>query len=222
MYGRVLRRAVGASRRPARVSALSPRFCECLSAQGGGFYVAAGVAFFTDVVFSSNSAIGVGSALYFDPADDSSVLDNVTFTGHTGVVIRIIGVLQFVCPLGYYMPWSGDYEGGDFLTTEEDGSAARHRPFERGDAIVFISHKPHHVAPVESGERRCLVIELWEGEERACAHRCSVRRGSCLLSVAPARLVQDFEAGRVQWPGYSPRRPEETAPVEGQEWSSRR
>jgi len=62
-------------------------------------------------------------------------------------------------------------------------------PFGWGDAIVFISHKPHHVAPVESGERRCLVIELWEGEERACAHRCSVRRGSCLLSVAPARLV---------------------------------
>ena len=100
-----------------------------------------------------------------------------------------------------------DFVGGDFLTTEENGTATRHRPFDRGDAMLFVSHKPHHVSPVESGDRRCLVIELWEGDEKTCAHRCNVRRGPCLHSGAPARLVQDFHAGRVEWPMHSPRKP---------------
>ena len=54
--------------------------------------------------------------------------------------------------------------------------------FERGDALVFVSHKYHCVAPVTHGERRVLVIELWEGEERSCPHRCTERTGVCMLA----------------------------------------
>ena len=34
---------------------------------------------------------------------------------------------------------------------------------ERGDAIIFHSEKMHNVAPIESGVRHALVIELWLG-----------------------------------------------------------
>lgn len=64
------------------------------------------------------------------------------------------------------------FTGGEFSTLESSGEMATHRDFEKGDALVFLSHKPHCVTPVESGERRVLVVELWEGVERRCGHRC--------------------------------------------------
>ena len=70
-----------------------------------------------------------------------------------------------------------DFEGGVLMTREADGTDAAH-PLEKGDAAVFVSHKPHFVSPVTAGERRVLVIELWEGSERPCNHRCQVREGS--------------------------------------------
>ena len=73
---------------------------------------------------------------------------------------------------------SGDFTGGDFQTLEADGTMTKHA-FERGDAMVFVSHKPHCVDTVRSGERRVLVMELWEGEERACGHRCDRHWGEC-------------------------------------------
>ena len=77
--------------------------------QGGGVYCSSGTLFLTDTTFISNTAASdVGTALYIDPADDNSLFTNVTFLGHTGVVIRNTGTVQWVCPLGYYMPWSGD------------------------------------------------------------------------------------------------------------------
>eukprot|EP00401_Gymnodinium_catenatum_P008942 CAMPEP_0117588838 /NCGR_PEP_ID=MMETSP0784-20121206/70073_1 /TAXON_ID=39447 /ORGANISM="" /LENGTH=289 /DNA_ID=CAMNT_0005390241 /DNA_START=9 /DNA_END=875 /DNA_ORIENTATION=- len=38
--------------------------------------------------------------------------------------------------------------------------------FEKGDALIFPSHKFHCVRPVESGLRRVCVLELWCGAER--------------------------------------------------------
>ena len=77
----------------------------------------------------------------------------------------------------------GDFGGGAFCTTEADGSVTAHR-FERGDALVFVSHKCHHVAPVTRGERRVLIVELWEGVERHCPHRCLTPAGPCILDPA--------------------------------------
>ena len=51
--------------------------------------------------------------------------------------------------------------------------------FERGDVQIFQSHKYHCVEPVRRGKRVVLVIELWDGEERRCAHRCERRAGVC-------------------------------------------
>jgi len=63
------------------------------------------------------------------------------------------------------------FEGGEFQTLERGGEL-RSWAFERGDANVFVSHKYHCVAPLQSGQRQVLIAELWEGPERTCAHRC--------------------------------------------------
>lgn len=68
--------------------------------------------------------------------------------------------------------------GGQFETLEESGEMLRH-PFERGDAIVFPSYKYHSVAQITEGLRRVLVLELWDGDEKTCDHRCMVARGDC-------------------------------------------
>ncbi|CAE7168337.1 for [Symbiodinium pilosum] len=71
-----------------------------------------------------------------------------------------------------------DFQGGDFCTLESDGKLQRHA-FQKGDALVFLSHKAHCVEPVTEGLRQTLVMELWEGEERSCNHRCHRRTGHC-------------------------------------------
>jgi hypothetical protein len=73
-----------------------------------------------------------------------------------------------------------DFAGGVFQTLETDGELQPH-PFERGDVQIFRSHKYHCVTPVSAGERNVLVIELWDGDERRCAHRCEQRKGRCPL-----------------------------------------
>jgi hypothetical protein len=79
-----------------------------------------------------------------------------------------------------------DFDGGHLQTLEADGTILAHT-FERGDALLFLSHKYHHVAPVLRGERRVLIMEIWEGEERLCPHRCTERVGDC--SLGPQELL---------------------------------
>ena len=76
--------------------------------------------------------------------------------------------------------------GGTFSTLEADGYLHKRR-FERGDAIIFLSHKFHCVAPVTSGRRNVLVCELWEGVARPCPRRCSDPFGPCYCKYAPAQ-----------------------------------
>lgn len=69
-----------------------------------------------------------------------------------------------------------DFTGGQFSTakfddTSESASVQTHE-FQQGDVVVFPSHKYHFVRPVTSGQRMVLVMELWFGRDRACAHRC--------------------------------------------------
>ena len=71
-----------------------------------------------------------------------------------------------------------EFEGGQFSTLESDGTMQPHA-FQKGDALAFVSHKFHCVSKVTAGQRNVLVMELWEGEERACAHRCERHRGHC-------------------------------------------
>ena len=53
---------------------------------------------------------------------------------------------------------------------------------ERTHRISFSCsclRRARSVSPVTAGRRNVLVVELWEGEERECAHRCERHRGEC-------------------------------------------
>ena len=73
---------------------------------------------------------------------------------------------------------SAALDGGRFQTLEPGGEMVQH-DFEQGDALLFVSHKYHSVSPLVGGRRQVLVVELWEGEERACPHRCVQHWGAC-------------------------------------------
>ena len=85
---------------------------------------------------------------------------------------------------------SRDFTGGTFQTLEPSGELAPHT-FLHGDVQIFQSHKYHCVSPVSSGMRRVLVIELWDGAERRCAHRCEQRTGKCPLEPASSFTMED-------------------------------
>ena len=87
-------------------------------------------------------------------------------------------------------PDAGDFVGGELVFPTEDGSFdSSVETFEIGDAMLFVSHKPHNVRPVVKGVREVLVLELWEGDERCCAHRCLKRSGDCSGSMARLHLA---------------------------------
>lgn len=55
-----------------------------------------------------------------------------------------------------------EYEGGMFRTNELGGFQQEH-PMALGDVVCFVSHKYHNVTPVTAGQRRVMVMELWQG-----------------------------------------------------------
>ena len=69
-----------------------------------------------------------------------------------------------------------DFQGGRFSTNGQQLS------FDEGDLLIFVSHKHHWVTEVTEGRRNVLVMELWDGHERTCAHRCLKRFGECRYS----------------------------------------
>ena len=54
-------------------------------------------------------------------------------------------------------------DGGRFVTWDAKGEPVYHA-LASGDAILFHSEKTHNVECVRAGERRALVIELWDGD----------------------------------------------------------
>ncbi|KAH8057155.1 hypothetical protein JL722_6796 [Aureococcus anophagefferens] len=88
-----------------------------------------------------------------------------------------------------------DFEGGHFETLEADGSFDR-PVFDRGDALVFCSHKKHCVRPVTKGTRRVLVLEVWFGPHRTCGHRCERRDGRCGFARHALALAGCLRLGR--------------------------
>ena len=53
-----------------------------------------------------------GAALFYRTT--LGIASNCSFRNHEGNVIKNEGTLEFACPLGTYMLWSGDWNGGDF------------------------------------------------------------------------------------------------------------
>lgn len=82
-----------------------------------------------------------------------------------------------------------DFTGGEFCTAEGDGSYSQHS-FARGDALLFVSHKPHCVRPVRTGMREVMIVELWEGAERTCSHRCPQHFGVCPLEAQAKQIAE--------------------------------
>eukprot|EP00928_Gymnodinium_smaydae_P098138 TRINITY_DN9052_c0_g1_i2.p1 TRINITY_DN9052_c0_g1~~TRINITY_DN9052_c0_g1_i2.p1 ORF type:complete len:416 (+),score=69.87 TRINITY_DN9052_c0_g1_i2:122-1369(+) len=60
---------------------------------------------------------------------------------------------------------ASDFTGGAFRTFECDGTHLEHK-LDCGDVLCLLSHKYHNVAPVLSGQRHTLVLELWQ--DSAC------------------------------------------------------
>ena len=83
---------------------------------------------------------------------------------------------------------TSEFEGGIFQTLEADGSFASH-PFERGDALIFQSHKYHSISPVTWGRRNVFIAEIWEGLARRCPRRCTEPWGACYCAFRPPELV---------------------------------
>ncbi|GMI35403.1 hypothetical protein TeGR_g15207 [Tetraparma gracilis] len=83
---------------------------------------------------------------------------------------------------------TSDFTGGRFATLEidEDGKEELvEQEFNKGDLIIFLSHKYHTVKKVTGGRRATFVMELWEtDEQRTCPHRCCQRYGECTYSKA--------------------------------------
>jgi hypothetical protein len=80
-----------------------------------------------------------------------------------------------------------DFTGGNFTTLEADNSLKVHS-FTHGDVLIFPSHKYHSIQPVTDGLRQVLVIEIWRGENRTCAHRCLQHIGPCNYSTTQSYI----------------------------------
>eukprot|EP01134_Creolimax_fragrantissima_P000910 CFRG0910T1 len=88
-----------------------------------------------------------------------------------------------------------DYDGGCLQTEESDKSIVRPL-FEAGDAVVFVSHKPHHVTPVTKGVRHVLVVEIWKGRDSQCAHRCEAFGTNICAKDSTSRAYSHVRAAR--------------------------
>jgi len=86
-----------------------------------------------------------------------------------------------------------DFEGGELVFPSDPEDESPYQPdFEQGDAVLFLSHKYHNVSPVRKGRRRVLVLEIWDGPEKSCAHRC-VSRGKCMNTESRHQLASVLE-----------------------------
>ena len=106
-----------------------------------------------------------------------------------------------------------EFDGGDLLTSEigADGSTRMvPQQFERGDCLVFLSHKTHAVEPLRSGKRSVFVIEFWQECECVGNHRC-MGRPPCLperqsfdtSEVAAAAAEVTAAAAAARWATFS-------------------
>ena len=113
-------------------------------------------------LFDGNGQVSVRCAEYHRMAKGGSLADPTHYDLGSLVTLDVMLTVP-----------GKEFEGGTFCTREADGHDAQH-PFGQGDAVAFVSHKPHHVTPVTRGVRQVLVLEFWRGPPRRCPHRCDV------------------------------------------------
>ena len=69
----------------------------------------------------------------------------------------------------------GEFEGGAMQSSAVNARGIRcvtSHTFERGDVLIFLSHKAHRVSPILWGRRRVLIVEFWQGGQCVANHRC--------------------------------------------------
>ena len=67
---------------------------------------------------------------------------------------------------------------------------------------LFLSHKYHNVLPIRSGKRHVLVMELWNGPEKTCPHRCETV-GKCTHTLNRSHLGNFSQhVGLLGWESY--------------------
>ena len=115
---------------------------------------------------------------------------------HTGAPNRTHYDAGSLLTLDLMLSHTNEFSGGSMGFPTEDGNELQ-LPFERGDALVFVSHRFHHVAPVYSGTRSVLVIELWRGPPRTCPHRCLNPLGAC--AFRRAEVEDDPSCALLPW-----------------------
>jgi predicted 2-oxoglutarate/Fe(II)-dependent dioxygenase YbiX len=70
---------------------------------------------------------------------------------------------------------SSDFEGGELHAAAgaaDEPTLMRPVALERGDCVVFLSHKAHAVTPLRRGKRVVFVIEFWLECPCVGNHRC--------------------------------------------------
>jgi hypothetical protein len=97
-----------------------------------------------------------------------------------------------------------DFEGGTFFTKQlkegavdegengENVEDVEHTDWNRGDGMLFISHKEHNVRPLTHGKRNVMVLELWQGDPASCPHRCC-SRWECPLAFDSTAMGKPIE-----------------------------
>ena len=100
---------------------------------------------------------------------------------------------------------SSEFEGGTFQTETAEGELIDHC-FEKGDALLFLSHKHHGVAPVTAGRRNIVVCEFWEGLARRCPQRCDQhwQPCHCKYKASSAYAMRSPETAACPWPADGP------------------
>ncbi|KAH8097457.1 hypothetical protein JL720_348 [Aureococcus anophagefferens] len=105
---------------------------------------------------------------------------------HWGGVLRDRRTLNLRCAEAHVVTPPGSlayeqhYDQGSLVTVDimlSDAAA-----FEGGQFSTLEEDDYHCVAPVDAGERRVFVAEIWEGEARDCAGRCVQPAGAVCVS----------------------------------------
>jgi len=125
-----------------------------------------------------------------------------TVLGEGGVAMAPHADYGSLVTIDFMLSDTDEFAGGRLQTLEPDGQMLPH-PFERGDALFFLSHKYHGVSRVEAGRRNIIVAEIWEGLPRICPQRCDQPWLPCYCSYAPFTLYERHARGAYVKTGIS-------------------
>ena len=122
------------------------------------------------LLYKINAAMRSQPSMFLSPLVDLNVrcIEFHTYTAGDGLSTQGHRDQGSVFTISILLSETHEFDGGTFLTCDRskhpksaaDGTYVHHR-ISKGDAILFHSEKMHNVAPITSGLRNALIIELW-------------------------------------------------------------